>query len=167
MSHSKPIGNMVDFFYRTEFQQRGSPHIHCLLWVKNAPNLVENTKKEICEFVDKYISCSMPDERSDPELHDIVKSVQMHSKSHTKSCKKHSTTCRFNFPRPPIRDTFLVKVKDENDEKQVKENAQTKAMPTLQEIEKLCKSGAQRSPKQIVNNVKNVVNSNESEDLAL
>ena len=60
-----------------------------------------------------------------------------------------------------------MKVKDDNDESQVKQNVQTKAMPTLQEIEQLCNSGAQRSPKQIVNSVKNVVNSNESKDLAL
>ena len=39
----------------------------------------------------------MPDERSDPELHDIEKSVQMHSKSYTKSCKKHSTTFDSTF----------------------------------------------------------------------
>ena len=26
-----PIGKMKDFFYRVEFQQRGSPHIHMLV----------------------------------------------------------------------------------------------------------------------------------------
>ena len=26
-------GKIVDFFYRVEFQQRGSPHIHALFWV--------------------------------------------------------------------------------------------------------------------------------------
>ncbi|XP_061193261.1 uncharacterized protein LOC133201474 [Saccostrea echinata] len=78
MSPSKPVGDVADFFYRTEFQQRGSPHIHCLLWVRNAPKLNENTEKEICSFVDKYISCSMPNEIKDSELHDIVNAVQVH-----------------------------------------------------------------------------------------
>ena len=37
---SKPIGEVVDFFWRVEFQQRGSPHLHSLWWVKDAPNLM-------------------------------------------------------------------------------------------------------------------------------
>ena len=36
-SDEMPIGEIVDFFYRVEFQQRGSPHIHALFWVKDAP----------------------------------------------------------------------------------------------------------------------------------
>ena len=32
-----PIGEITDYFYRVEFQQRGSPHIHGLFWIKNAP----------------------------------------------------------------------------------------------------------------------------------
>ena len=31
LSKAQPIGKVVDFFFRTEFQQRGSPHIHCLV----------------------------------------------------------------------------------------------------------------------------------------
>jgi plasmid maintenance system antidote protein VapI len=36
-SSGHPIGEVVDFFNRVEFQQRGSPHIHGLFWIKNAP----------------------------------------------------------------------------------------------------------------------------------
>ena len=35
----EPIGKVLDFFYRVEFQQRGSPHIHMLIWIENAPKL--------------------------------------------------------------------------------------------------------------------------------
>ena len=35
---SKPIGEVVDYFCRVEFQLRGSPHIHSLWWVKDTPN---------------------------------------------------------------------------------------------------------------------------------
>ena len=35
-SNPLPIGEIVDFLYRVEFQQRGSPHIHALFWVKDA-----------------------------------------------------------------------------------------------------------------------------------
>ena len=30
-------GKIEDYWYRVEFQARGSPHIHMLVWVKNAP----------------------------------------------------------------------------------------------------------------------------------
>ena len=33
---SKPIGEIVDYFWRVEFQLRGSPHVHSLWWVKDA-----------------------------------------------------------------------------------------------------------------------------------
>ena len=36
-SSCEPIGKVKDFFYRVEFQQRGSPHIHMLVWIENAP----------------------------------------------------------------------------------------------------------------------------------
>ena len=36
-SSCKPIGKPLDYFYREEFQQRGSPHIHMLVWIENAP----------------------------------------------------------------------------------------------------------------------------------
>ena len=29
--NSAPIGDIADYFYRVEFQQRGSPHIHMLI----------------------------------------------------------------------------------------------------------------------------------------
>ena len=36
-SEIEPIGKVIDFFYRVEFQQRGSPHIHMLIWIESAP----------------------------------------------------------------------------------------------------------------------------------
>ena len=33
-SASGPIGKIQYFFYRLEFQQRGSPHIHMLVWIE-------------------------------------------------------------------------------------------------------------------------------------
>ena len=33
----------------------------------------------------------------------------MHSRRHSKSCKKKGTECRFNFPRPPSDRTFVIR----------------------------------------------------------
>ena len=60
-SNVMPIGEIADYFYRVEFQQRGSPHIHGLFWVKDAPQYEKCFDEEIVNFVDKYITCYKPD----------------------------------------------------------------------------------------------------------
>ena len=37
MSNTAPLGKVADWFYRVEYQQRGSPHIHMLIWLEDAP----------------------------------------------------------------------------------------------------------------------------------
>ena len=37
MSNAAPLGKIADWFYRVEYQQRGSPHIHMLIWFEDAP----------------------------------------------------------------------------------------------------------------------------------
>ena len=56
-SSCHPIGEVADFFYRVEFQQRGSPHIHGLFWIKNAPEYGKDKDEDIVNFVDSYVSC--------------------------------------------------------------------------------------------------------------
>jgi hypothetical protein len=36
------IGKVQENFYKVEFQMRGSPHIHMLLWVEDSPKLSED-----------------------------------------------------------------------------------------------------------------------------
>ena len=55
-SSCHPIGQVVDFFYRVEFQQRDSPHIHGLFWIKNAPEYGKDCNEDIIKFVDSFIS---------------------------------------------------------------------------------------------------------------
>ena len=68
-SDAMPVGEIVDLFYRVEFQQRGSPHIHALFWVRDAPQYEQNTNEEIIHFVDKYITCK--NDHSD-EIRELV-----------------------------------------------------------------------------------------------
>nr|XP_061838349.1 uncharacterized protein LOC133620798 isoform X2 [Nerophis lumbriciformis] len=110
MSPSLPVGKIVDFFYRIEFQQRGSPHVHALFWIEGAPQIYKNTDVEVAEFVDKYVTCELPS--GDDTLLEVVSSVQTHSKRHSKSCRKNKTVCRFNFPKPISARTFICKIKE-------------------------------------------------------
>ncbi|XP_013402374.1 uncharacterized protein LOC106168004 isoform X2 [Lingula anatina] len=106
-SSSHPIGNVIDFFYRIEFQQRGWPHIHALFWVQDAPVLDRSEEKEVTDFIDKFVNCSLPGEEE--ALFEKVSKLQMHSKNHSRSCRKGNQTCRFNFPRPVSTRTFICK----------------------------------------------------------
>ncbi|XP_078795053.1 uncharacterized protein LOC144988493 [Oryzias latipes] len=76
MSPACPIGKIKDFFYRVEFQQRGSPHLHCLFWIEDAPVIDRNTDAEVIAFIDRYVTCELP---SNIDLLEIVTSVQKHS----------------------------------------------------------------------------------------
>lgn len=47
-SEAAPIGKVEDLFIRVEFQQRESPHMHCLFWIKDAPKIEKNTDEDVC-----------------------------------------------------------------------------------------------------------------------
>ncbi|MCG8076810.1 MAG: AAA family ATPase [Candidatus Thiodiazotropha taylori] len=101
-SDYQPVGKITDFFYRVEFQQRGSPHIHMLVWIENSPKFEKNSDEEIVKFVDQYLTCSIEHD----DISDLV-DLQMHK--HSKSCrKKGNAICRFGFPLPPLPRTMLL-----------------------------------------------------------
>jgi len=49
-STAKPLGVIVDYAIRIEFQARGSPHAHCVIWVKDAPEFGVNSDAYVCDF---------------------------------------------------------------------------------------------------------------------
>ncbi|KAE8291448.1 ATP-dependent DNA helicase PIF1 [Larimichthys crocea] len=51
----------------------------------------------------------MPDPERDPELNKIVSEVQVHSRNHSKSCKKGNVSCRFGFPKLPMKETIITR----------------------------------------------------------
>ena len=59
-SCAKPLGEIVDYGIRIEFQAQGSPHAHCVLWVNNAPQFEVDHNNVVCDFTDKYVSCEIP-----------------------------------------------------------------------------------------------------------
>ena len=46
-SKAMPLGEIVEYGIRVEFQGRGSPHAHCVLWVKDAPKYGVATNDEV------------------------------------------------------------------------------------------------------------------------
>ena len=101
-SNAKPLGEIVDYAIRVEFQSRGSPHAHCVLWVKDAPKYGVDSNEDICTFIDQHVSCSIPVES---KLRDLVLQLQQHK--HLSYCKRNKQ-CRFNFPHPPSSKTVIA-----------------------------------------------------------
>ncbi|VDI82039.1 Hypothetical predicted protein [Mytilus galloprovincialis] len=89
-SDHDPIGKLTDFFYRVEFQQRGSPHIHILIWIENAPVYESDSNEDVVAFIDKYVSCSLLE--NDTSLVNLQ--VHKHSKNMQ---KKRSPNLSFWF----------------------------------------------------------------------
>ena len=115
-SSCEPIGKLLDYFYRVEFQQRGSPHIHMLVWIENAPTLETNSEGEIVQFVDKYLTCNTDNEKT-------ANLVGLQSHKHSKTCrKKGKPICRFGFPLPPLPRTMLLYPLEEDVDKYKKKN---------------------------------------------
>ena len=83
MSEIAPLGKIKDWFYRVEYQQRGSPHVHMLIWLKNAPVFGVDKDEDVVAYIDSVITCTKPE--NDTELLNIV-NRQTHRHSHT--CKK-------------------------------------------------------------------------------
>lgn len=109
--------HVVEYFYRIEFQNRGSPHCHALLWLNEAPTDILHDSEAIIKLVDELISVS----RVDSSGHS---SKQTHK--HTSTCTKNFTRnnpdlqgniqntissslpCRFDIPFLPMRRTKLI-----------------------------------------------------------
>ncbi len=117
-----PLGKIDDWFYRVEYQQRGSPHIHMLIWLEDAPVFGVDCDDKVTAFIDKIISCERPTDN--PELLKLV-NRQIHRHSHT--CReKRKTECRFNYPQPPMRSTKILYPLDSSvQERDIKHHKET------------------------------------------
>lgn len=145
-SQHEPLGKISDFFYRVEFQQRGSPHIHMLLWVQNAPIFDDDTDKTVASYIDKYITCTS-------SVHtNVMKYVDLQRHKHSKSCrKKGKAICRFGFPHAPINTTQILRpLTTDTDENSTNEQNYDKIINMLKEM----KDGSEKSFEEMLNELK-------------
>ena len=96
MSNATPIGKIIYYALRIEFQLRGSPHLHALVWTADCPKLSNETIPAYTKFVDKHVHAYLPNVDTEPELHKLVATYQKHT--HSKTCRKYrNIACRFNL----------------------------------------------------------------------
>ena len=121
MGKSHPIGVVKEFVHKVEFQARGSPHIHSLYWIENAPVLGKDSDEQVSTFIGKHISARVPDTNS--PLHELVTTRQHHSCSNY--CRRKGGSCRFGYEKPPSYTTFLSEPPEDERAKYVIERSRT------------------------------------------
>ena len=115
LSDAHPLGNITDYVIKIEFQMRGSPHAHCLLWLKDAPKIDKDPDDVVCTFIDKYITAVIPPVAPENEHHiKLMDNLQKHT--HSDYCHRNKSCC-FGFPKPPSTKTLISRPPiDDHDE---------------------------------------------------
>ena len=104
LNDAHPLGHITDYVIKIEFQMRGSPHAHCLLWVKDAPKINQDSDDDVCRLIDKYITAVVSKGvlESDSDAN-LMKSLQKHM--HSDYCCRNK--CNFGFPKPHASRTVI------------------------------------------------------------
>ena len=82
--------------YTIEFQKRGLPHAHILLWLRTEDKITTTAN------IEKYISAEIPNKDDDPELYQIVTDHMMHGPCGVDNPSCPCTVdfkCTKNFPK--------------------------------------------------------------------
>ncbi|XP_048622775.1 uncharacterized protein LOC106427373 [Brassica napus] len=92
--------------HRIEFQKRGLPHAHILLWFGNS------SRTPSLEEVDEIISAELPNKEEDPEAYNLVTKHMIHGPcgvSNQKSPCMENNVCTKKYPRPYNGSTSIDK----------------------------------------------------------
>ncbi|KAL4131943.1 hypothetical protein QTP88_009169 [Uroleucon formosanum] len=93
------FGDTRCYMYSVEWQKRGLPHAHILIWLLNKLHSNE---------VDDIISAEIPDPVTDPRLHDIVTTQMVHGPcgalNPLSPCMADGK-CTKRYPRPLVAET--------------------------------------------------------------
>ncbi|KAK3929764.1 ATP-dependent DNA helicase [Frankliniella fusca] len=117
-----------DYWFRIEYQHRGSPHMHGVLWIEHAPDVTnlknksDEEQEQIVQYFAELITAFHPNidqppslihpcqkslldvEDLDIDLAEILNRVQRHTMCSRQYCIRKSKRdkqmkCRFNFPQ--------------------------------------------------------------------
>ncbi|GJX14532.1 DNA helicase [Tanacetum coccineum] len=102
----EPFGDITAVLYTIEFQKRGLPHCHSLLWVSPCSKVQQDTD------VDRYISAELPNPTHDPDGYRVISELMMHGPcdaNKNASCMKDGNKCDQNFPKPYCDATYIDK----------------------------------------------------------
>ena len=136
LSRNNPIGKITYYALRIEFQMRGSPHLHALIWTSDCPKLTSENKEAYIEFIDKHVQANLPNEQDEPELHELVKMYQKHN--HSKTCRIYkNVSCRFNFGQFFTKRTIVAQPLNENIDEDVRFGILNRQKEILTSVKKI------------------------------
>ncbi|CAI9296553.1 unnamed protein product [Lactuca saligna] len=97
LKEDKTFGEFSAYLYTIEFQKRGLPHCHTLLWVTSPYTIQEGAD------IDKYITAELPDPILEPTLYRTVTTCMLHgpcgSLNISAPCMVDDR-CKKQFPKP-------------------------------------------------------------------
>nr|GEX67345.1 DNA helicase [Tanacetum cinerariifolium] len=101
LKYERPFGYVIAFIYTIEFQNKGLPHCHTLLWVDSSSKIRNATQ------INEYISAEIPDPMEDPRGYKVVTELMMHGPcgvaNSSASCTKNGVYNK-SFPKRSIGD---------------------------------------------------------------
>ena len=86
---------------------------------RNDQKLNMEEESAVRNFIDEFTTVSIHENTVGQEVAKIAQEVNKHH--HTKTCRKHDTTCRFKYPRYPAPHTIIVKPCEGKSQKEVDE----------------------------------------------
>lgn len=96
----KVFGEVRCYMYSIEWQKRGLPHAHILIWL---------VRKITPDLIDKFISAEIPSEIDDPHLFEIIKKNMIHGPCGALNMNSQCMIdgkCSKRYPRPLIAETI-------------------------------------------------------------
>ena len=114
---AEPLGKVVSWFIRHEYQTRGTVHFHCFVWADKSPILNKDKDEDVVNFIQKHATCRIPSASEETTLFNTVTRYQSHTcrpsycirslGKRPKGSKGPRAACKFGFPRVKCK-TFTL-----------------------------------------------------------
>ena len=110
------LGKVEHFYWKKEYQNRGAPHYHVLLWIHDAPVIDRDEPEDVLKWIQERIACHIPDKDGSPELYRLVTRYQLHNNNTQNAAvaprpstthplvwaEQHKHTSVYNLPVPGL-----------------------------------------------------------------
>ncbi|XP_071694969.1 uncharacterized protein [Rutidosis leptorrhynchoides] len=104
LKDERPLGHVHGVLYTIEFQKRGLPHCHTLVWVHSSVSAA------IRDNLDDYISAELPDLRIDFPGYAVISATMMHGPcglANKRASCNQNFSCSKKFPKKCIDKTYF------------------------------------------------------------
>ena len=94
------FGEVAGFVYTIEYQKRGLPHMHLLIFLE------QQHKISTVQQIDAIISAQIPDSQIHPQLHAAVSKYMLHGPCSPQRCLENNV-CKKCFPKAFMNQTII------------------------------------------------------------